>query len=241
MSTMKAYWLDGRRELTAAAQMRKEFGLLDRRWMEVFPVLLAVVLAVLPNLDINITRSLGISREILLWPLLAVVLFVLFRYTRFTTLLSIIVLGIGVNLPHQLGLQLGVSPTMLQVALGLMVAAWLLNALFQFVPAQVSADMLKQVRIHESSAIMGAIYNGNIAEVDRLLKSGVSANVRNVKERTPLMLAVALGYQDIARLLMKYGADVTVRDAGGETALSIARRRDQVDMVNLLVALGALE
>ncbi len=241
MSTMKAYWLDGRRDLAAAAQMRKEFGLLDRRWMGVFPVLLAVVLAILPNLDINITRGLDIGREILLWPFLAVVLFVLFRYSRFTTLISIIVLGIGANLPQHLSPPLGVSPTILTVALGLLVVAWLLNAIFQLVPAQVSADMLKQVRIHESSAIMGAIYNGNITEVDRLLKSGVSANVRNVKERTPLMLAVALGYQDIARLLMKYGADVTVRDAGGQTALSIARRRDQADMINLLVALGALE
>jgi hypothetical protein len=241
MSTMKAYWLDGRRELAAVAQMRKEFGLLDRRWMEVFPVLLAVVLAVLPNLDLNITRSLGISREILLWPLLALVLFVLFRNARFTMLISMVALGIGANLPQHLGVQLGVSPAMLQIALAVMAVAWLLNALFNFVPAQVSADLLKQVRIHESSAIMGAIYNGNVAEVDRLLKTGVSANVRNVKDRTPLMLAVALGYQDIARLLMKYGADVTVRDTGGETALSIARRRDQADMINLLVALGALE
>ena len=241
MSTVKAYLLDGRKDFGAACTMEKLQGWLDLKWIEVLPVLIAVALAVLPNLNMDIMRSWGISQEVLLWPLLALVLFVLFRYARFTLLISVIALGIGANLPQQIGLQLGVDPTVLQLTLGLMVGLWLLNAVFQFLPAQITADVVRQVRTQETSAIMGAIYNGNVAEVDWLLKAGVSANLRNDQERTPLMLAVALGYQDIARLLMKYGADVTVRDARGETALSIATRREQEEMVSLLVALGAME
>jgi hypothetical protein len=241
MSTIKAYLLDGRKDFEGIFNMERLQGLQDLRFMEIFPVVIAVALAVLPNLNFEITRSWGISQEALLWPLLALVLFVLFRYARFALLISVIALGIGANLPQQIGLQLGVDPAVLQITLGLMLLLWLFNAAFHFLPSQVTADVIRRVRTQETSAIMGAIYNGNTSEVDRLLKAGVSANLRNDQERTPLMLAVALGYQDIARLLMKYGADVTVRDARGETALSIATRREQEEMVSLLVALGALE
>lgn len=58
--------------------------------------------------------------------------------------------------------------------------------------------------------------------VERLLAHGVAADQRLPGDTTALMIAAALGYPEIADLLINAGADVKAEDAHGHTALHAA-------------------
>jgi ankyrin repeat protein len=79
--------------------------------------------------------------------------------------------------------------------------------------------------------------------VDTLLAAGAAIDPRDVRDMTPLMLAVASETQNAAvvRRLLRGGADVNAKSAAGESSLDWARKFNHKPVLSLLTAAGAKE
>ncbi len=64
-------------------------------------------------------------------------------------------------------------------------------------------------------------------------------NAKNKHGKTPLCAAAALGYDDIASLLIERGADLDVRDQEGRTAIYYAAQTRNLALMKLLYQAGA--
>jgi len=86
-----------------------------------------------------------------------------------------------------------------------------------------------------------ACQSGNVNEVKRLIRTGVSVNsTRKRGGKTGLMLASASGHVDTVRILLKIGAKVNITGGGsGKTALIRAAERGELEVVKLLLGHGA--
>ncbi|MCX8200139.1 MAG: ankyrin repeat domain-containing protein [Candidatus Micrarchaeota archaeon] len=88
-------------------------------------------------------------------------------------------------------------------------------------------------------ALFNAVKEGKMERVEKLIaKKNVDVNIRDDKDRTPLMHAVMLDNIEIARLLVKYGADVNARDIYGRSVLQLAEEGNG-SLVNFLKDHGA--
>lgn len=68
-----------------------------------------------------------------------------------------------------------------------------------------------------------AISQGNRELVQTYLESGGSADARDQRGRTPLILAATKGNLDLCRLLLEYGADLKSTDDDGVDAIRVAK------------------
>ena len=74
-----------------------------------------------------------------------------------------------------------------------------------------------------------------------LLKEG-KANVHHQRKQglmSPLVLAAAMGYFDVVRILLDHGAKASTRIAGGEQALHHAAANGHCDIITILIEMGA--
>jgi len=71
-------------------------------------------------------------------------------------------------------------------------------------------------------ALLAAAAGGNVAVVERLIKSGASMKVTNGVGNTPLLIAASNGNVGVCDMLLRYGADPMERDHNGDTASYIA-------------------
>lgn len=90
---------------------------------------------------------------------------------------------------------------------------------------------------------VAAEYN-QVAAVKRLLAAGVSPNVRNNWEDTPLMQLASMGHRtetelQVVDILVAAGADVTLADKDGFTALHNANEAGQEALAQALIRHGA--
>ena len=92
---------------------------------------------------------------------------------------------------------------------------------------------IKNLQI-EHSIMSKAVGSKNSKVVHYLIKNGVSTNEKNIDNRTPLHLAVALQYFDIIEILARNGADILATDYEGSTPLHIALQHGLVDTFKLL-------
>lgn len=76
-----------------------------------------------------------------------------------------------------------------------------------------------------------------------LLDAGAKVNAKDIRDMTPLMLAVASEHQDLAvvKLLIEVGADVNVKSNMGETALDWAKKFGNREVIAELSGAGARE
>ena len=70
-----------------------------------------------------------------------------------------------------------------------------------------------------------AVLNNDVDKVSDLLEGEIDINTMNEEGRTPLMQAVASGFDRIVELLLQNGADVTLADAEGYNAYRLAKRK----------------
>jgi hypothetical protein len=79
---------------------------------------------------------------------------------------------------------------------------------------------------------------GQVAEIERLTKSGADANVRDGHGRTPLMIAAHRRDLAAARALIAAGAELNLLDDQAYDVITIAAVLDDVEMVKLAIASG---
>src|SRR5215471_13971254 len=100
------------------------------------------------------------------------------------------------------------------------------------------ADVNKR-GVDGSTPLQWAVYDGNVAEVRRLLKAGAKVSLANNYGATPMGLAAEVGNTEIIKLLLEAGADADSPNADGQTALMEVARTGNVDAAELLVKHGA--
>lgn len=108
--------------------------------------------------------------------------------------------------------------------------------------ADNSAAMAKDVNARQpdgSTALMYAAYDGDAAEVRRLVAAGADVNARNDFGASAMSIAAAAGDAGVIRELLKGGADAESPNAEGQTALMAVARTGKVDAARLLVKAGA--
>jgi ankyrin repeat protein len=90
-----------------------------------------------------------------------------------------------------------------------------------------------------TTALHWAVYNDDVALVERLLEARADVNARNDYQATPLSEAAVIGNVKVIGRLLAAGADVEARNADGQTALMILARTSNVDAAQLLIRRGA--
>ena len=90
-----------------------------------------------------------------------------------------------------------------------------------------------------STKLQWAVYNGDVAEVARLIKAGADVKIANSYGATPMSLAANTGSAEVIRLLLKAGADVESANAEGQTALMVVARTGSVAAAKVLLQHGA--
>ncbi|SMF57063.1 ankyrin repeat domain-containing protein [Pseudobacteriovorax antillogorgiicola] len=89
-----------------------------------------------------------------------------------------------------------------------------------------------------NTALMGAIFKGNLKIAYQLMKTPCVIEQRNHADQTPLMFATLFGRKDIAKALIKQGAAVDAQDNQGRTARSLAVDQNNSEMLELLESLS---
>jgi ankyrin repeat protein len=63
------------------------------------------------------------------------------------------------------------------------------------------------------------VKNGNLTNVEVLLKAGANVDLKDINGWTPLMFSSQFGHIDIVQELLNKKADVNLQNKGGWTAL----------------------
>jgi hypothetical protein len=89
----------------------------------------------------------------------------------------------------------------------------------------------------QADLLLTAVQNKDLKELERLLKEGLSPDLRDSSGQT---LLASANDPDAMRLLLRYGADPNARNSGNlETALFDAARSGNVEGIRLLIQSGA--
>ncbi|MBI4708342.1 MAG: ankyrin repeat domain-containing protein [Candidatus Omnitrophica bacterium] len=95
---------------------------------------------------------------------------------------------------------------------------------------------------HNNEALLQSITNNDIDSIRALISDGADVNVKgtiNNRMVTPLVLAAANGYTEIAKFLLDNGADVNARAFSGGSALTLASLQGHNGTVKVLIDKGA--
>lgn len=84
-----------------------------------------------------------------------------------------------------------------------------------------------------------SVKNGAYDVVCTLLDHGANPNIPNLRAETPLHVSCCFGYSDICKELIKFGGWIDAEDDCGDTPLHWAVREEQIEIVELLLTLGA--
>ena len=90
-----------------------------------------------------------------------------------------------------------------------------------------------------STPLQWAVYDGNVVEVQRLLKAGARVSLANNYGASPMGLAAEVGNTEILKLLLDAGANADSPNPDGQTALMAVARTGNVAAAQLLLDRGA--
>jgi ankyrin repeat protein len=105
-------------------------------------------------------------------------------------------------------------------------------------PAASSGDVDRR-NADGSTPLQWAVYEGNVAEVRRLIAAGADVTLGNEYGATPVSLAAEVGDAEILKLLLDAGADADSPNGEGQTALMAVARTGNVTAAKLLIDRGA--
>jgi len=88
------------------------------------------------------------------------------------------------------------------------------------------------------AGLHAAAANGDVAEIERLLKEGENPNVQDANSRTPLLVATFRKQHKAAEALLKGGANKNARDLQRFDMLTIAVVQNDIEMLKLGLANG---
>lgn len=88
-------------------------------------------------------------------------------------------------------------------------------------------------------AFLNAVYAGDSAKVEALLKTGENPNKRDSYGNNPMTLAAYAGRADVLILLLAHGGRLDSRDNTGMTPLHCAAYYNRIRAVNVLLKNGA--
>ncbi len=91
-----------------------------------------------------------------------------------------------------------------------------------------------------STPLQWAVFDGNVAEVKRLLAAGADPGAVNLYGVDAIQLAADESNTELLRLLLKAGANPNSVNADGETVLHLVARSGNLEAAKLLVNAGAL-
>ena len=94
-------------------------------------------------------------------------------------------------------------------------------------------------RMNECEQLFEAMGKGAVAQVDRLLSSGVSPDCRDDEGKTPLMRGAEDGNAPLVGVLIRHDAELNAVDTDGETALMKAAFGGHIAVAEMLVGKGA--
>ncbi|MEO8313259.1 MAG: ankyrin repeat domain-containing protein [Pseudomonadota bacterium] len=90
-----------------------------------------------------------------------------------------------------------------------------------------------------TAALLGAVYSGNVQQVQQLIAAGADVHAPNQFGATPLSVAAVAADPAMLRVLLKAGADADSTNSEGETALMVVARTGNVESAKLLLKAGA--
>ncbi len=91
-----------------------------------------------------------------------------------------------------------------------------------------------------SNALLTSVEQGNLKVSSYLINKGVNIDVKNDGGNTPLLIASAEKYADIAEMLIDSGASIEVtNNLYEQTPLLLASKFGAIDIVRLLIEKGA--
>lgn len=90
-----------------------------------------------------------------------------------------------------------------------------------------------------TTALHWAVYNNDVALVDRLIKARADVRAMNRYGATPMSEAAVVGNVEVLRKLLKAGADPESPNADGQTALMIIARTSNLEAAKTLLQAGA--
>jgi len=123
---------------------------------------------------------------------------------------------------------------------GLLATAWpAAEVRVSAAPQKGAAIDVNRRGVDGSTPLQWAVYQGDLAEVRRLLKAGANVSLANNYGATPMGLAAEVGNAEILKLLLEAGADPESPNADGQTALLAVARTGNVEAAELLVKHGA--
>jgi len=91
----------------------------------------------------------------------------------------------------------------------------------------------------DATPLLWAVHNGDVADVERLIRAGANVNAKNEFGATPMSEAALAGNTAIIERLLKAGANPDSPGADGQTALMVIARTPNVAAARLLLAAGA--
>ena len=94
-------------------------------------------------------------------------------------------------------------------------------------------------RAHGFTPLMRAAYQGQEAEVRRLIERKHYVNRQTTEGTTALMAAAVEGHTEAVRLLVEAGADVNIQNNSGYTALMLALGQRKMGAFQILLDAGA--
>ena len=117
------------------------------------------------------------------------------------------------------------------------IACWLFALLFLATPAPAqippnAAELQAYRGLHAAAA------KGDVAEIEKLVKSGAPIDPRDGRARTPLHVAAFVQKSEAARALLRLGADANALEAQKYDIVTIAAVADDVPMLKVALEGG---
>lgn len=86
----------------------------------------------------------------------------------------------------------------------------------------------------DGSAFQMAVWNGNLAVAERMIKQGADVNLQNIDRQNALHIAASAGRPDMVKLLMRYRPDTKALDSYGRTPAQAAIAKGHPGIANLM-------